>query len=124
MKAAQVAKNAGQVTKCIRYAQSSRQGRPRQRRALLADRRCHRPPWSALAPAVPLGGREVYWLAADYYQRAKSVDSSCGVQGQHQDFNQVKRSYPTIDDLFTYGITAGKEIKVECLNETTTARQP
>ena len=38
--------------------------------------------------------------------------------------SQVKKSYPTIDDLFTYGITEGQSITVKCLGETTTARKP
>ena len=36
---------------------------------------------------------------------------------------QVKKSYPTVDDLFTYGIDEGKEITVKCLGETTKARK-
>lgn len=35
-----------------------------------------------------------------------------------------KKSYPTIDDLFTYGINEGKEITVKCIGETTKARKP
>jgi tetratricopeptide (TPR) repeat protein len=122
MKAGQAAKNAGQVSKCIRYARKAAKADPANGEPylLIGD---------AVASMVsacnnsPLGGREVYWLATDYYQRAKSVDSSVADKARTK-ISQVRRSYPTIDDLFTYGITEGKEIRVECLGESTTARQP
>lgn len=122
MKAAQVAKNAGQVNKCIRYARKAAKADPGNGEPYLLIGDAVASMVSACSGS-PLGGREVYWLATDYYQRAKSIDSSVASKANTK-INQVKRSYPTIDDLFTYGITAGKEIKVECLNETTTARQP
>lgn len=71
----------------------------------------------------PLGGREVYWLATDYYERAKSVDSEVASKANAK-ISQVSKSYPTVDDLFTYGIDEGKEITVKCLGETTKARKP
>jgi hypothetical protein len=71
----------------------------------------------------PLQGREVYWLAADYYQRAKAIDSGVASKANTK-ISQVKKSYPTIDDLFTYGINEGKEITVKCIGETTKARKP
>jgi hypothetical protein len=122
MKAGQAAKNAGQVSKCIRYARKAAKADPANGEPylLIGD---------AVASMVsacnnsPLGGREVYWLATDYYQRAKSVDSSVADKARTK-ISQVRRSYPTIDDLFTYGITEGKDIRVECLGESTTARQP
>jgi len=122
MKAGQVAKNAGQVTKCLRYA----------RRAAKADAG-NGEPYLLIGDAIasmvgscsdsPLQGREVYWLATDYYQRAKSVDANVASKANTK-ISQVKKSYPTIDDLFTYGINEGKEITVKCLGETTKARKP
>ncbi len=81
------------------------------------------PRWSASARTAPSGGREVYWLATDYYQRAKSVDSEVASKANTK-ISQVKKSYPTVDDLFTYGIDEGKSITIQCLGETTTARKP
>ena len=122
MKAGQVAKNAGQVSKCLRYA----------RRAAKADAG-NGEPYLLIGDAIasmvgscsdsPLQGREVYWLATDYYQRAKSVDANVASKANTK-ISQVKKSYPTIDDLFTYGINEGKEITVKCLGETTKARKP
>jgi tetratricopeptide (TPR) repeat protein len=122
MKAGQVAKNAGQVSKCLRYARRAAKADPGNGEPylLIGD---------AIASMVgscsdsPLQGREVYWLATDYYQRAKSVDASVASKANTK-ISQVKKSYPTIDDLFTYGINEGKEITVKCLGETTKARKP
>ena len=122
MKAGQVAKNAGQVSKCMRYARQAAKADPGNGEPylLLGD---------AIASMVnacadsPLQGREVYWLAADYYQRAKSIDNSVASKANTK-ISQVKKSYPTIDDLFTYGINDGKEITVKCIGETTKARKP
>ena len=122
MKAGQVAKNAGQVSKCIRYARQAAKADPGNGEPylLIGD---------AIASMVnscsdsPLGGREVYWLATDYYQRAKAKDSNVASKANTK-ISQVKKSYPTIDDLFTYAITEGQSITVKCLGETTTARKP
>jgi tetratricopeptide (TPR) repeat protein len=122
MKAGQVAKNAGQVSKCLRYARRAAKADPGNGEPylLIGD---------AIASMVgscsdsPLQGREVYWLATDYYQRAKSVDANVASKANTK-ISQVKKSYPTIDDLFTYGINEGKEITVKCLGETTKARKP
>ncbi len=122
MTAGQSAKNTGQVSKCIRYA----------RRAAKADPG-NGEPYLLIGDAVasmvsscsdsPLGGREVYWLATDYYQRAKSVDSEVTSKANTK-ISQVSKSYPSVDDLFTYGIDDGKEITVKCIGETTKARKP
>ena len=122
MKAGQAAKNAGQVSKCIRYARKAAKADPGNGEPylLIGDAVAS---MVGSCTASPLGGREVYWLATDYYERAKSVDANVASKAKTK-ISQVKRSYPTIDDLFTYGITEGKEIRVECLGETTKARQP
>ena len=117
-----MAKNAGQVSKCIRYARKAAKADPGNGEPylLIGDAVAS---MVGSCTASPLGGREVYWLATDYYERAKSVDANVASKAKTK-ISQVKRSYPTIDDLFTYGITEGKEIRVECLGETTKARQP
>lgn len=122
MKAGQVAKNAGQVAKCRRYAQMATKAEPGNGEPylLIGD---------AIASMVgscsesPLQGREVYWLATDYYLKAKSVDGSVADRANTK-IAQVKKQYPTVDDMFTYGIDEGKEITVKCLGETTKARKP
>ena len=122
MKAGQVAKNAGQVSKCMRYARRAAKADPGNGEPylLIGD---------AIASMVgscsdsPLQGREVYWLATDYYQRAKSVDGEVAGKANTK-IAQIRRQYPSVDDLFTYGIDEGKEITVKCLGETTKARKP
>lgn len=122
MKAGQVAKNAGQVSKCLSYARKAAKSDPGNGEPylLIGD---------AIASMIgscsdsPLQGREVYWLAADYYQRAKTVDSEVASKANTK-IAQVKKQYPSVDDLFTFGIDEGKEITVKCFGETTKARKP
>ena len=122
MKAGQVAKNAGQVSKCLRYARRAAKADPGNGEPYLLIGDAVASMFSACSDS-PLGGREVYWLATDYYQRAKAVDSNVASKANTK-ISQVKKSYPTIDDLFTYGINEGKEITVKCVGETTKARKP
>jgi len=122
MKAGQVAKNAGQVSKCIRYARRAAKAEPGNGEPYLLIGDAFASMVEACSDS-PLGGREVYWLATDYYQHAKSVDSK--VTGKaNTKISQVERSYPTVDDLFTYGIDEGLEITLKCIGETTKARKP
>ena len=122
MKAGQAAKNAGQVSKCIRYARRAAKAEPRNGEPYLLIGDAVASMVSACSDS-PLGGREVYWLATDYYQRAKSVDSEVAKKANTK-ISQVSKSYPSVDDLFTYGIDEGKEIEVRCIGETTKARKP
>jgi len=122
MKAGQVAKNAGQVTKCMRYARQAAKADPGNGEPYLLIGDAIASMFGSCTDS-PLGGREVYWLAADYYQRAKTVDNTVASKANTK-ISQVKKSYPTIDDLFTYGINEGKEITVKCIGETTKARKP
>ena len=122
MKAGQVAKNAGQVSKCIRYARKAAKADPGNGEPYLLIGDAVASKVSACSDS-PLGGREVYWLATDYYQRAKSIDGDVARKANTK-ISQVEKSYPTIDDLFTYGITEGQSINIPCLGEKTTARKP
>lgn len=122
MKAGQVAKNAGQVSKCIRYARKATKADPGNGEPYLLIGDAVASMVSACSES-PLGGREVYWLATDYYQRAKSIDGNVASKANTK-ISQIKKSYPTVDDLFTYGIDEGKSITIQCLGETTTARKP
>lgn len=122
MKAGQVAKNAGQVTKCMRYARQAAKADPGNGEPYLLLGDAIASMFSSCADS-PLQGREVYWLAADYYERAKAIDSNVASKASTK-ISQVKKSYPTVDDLFTYGINEGKEITVKCIGETTKARKP
>ena len=49
---------------------------------------------SALALTAHCGGREVYWLAADYYQRAKTAIDNTVASKANTKISQVKKSYP------------------------------
>lgn len=68
-----------------------------------------------------LGSRSVYWLAADYYARAKSVDPSVASTANKK-ISAMKGQFPSKEDIFTYTKKEGESFTVPCLGESTTVR--
>ena len=68
-----------------------------------------------------LGARSVYWLAVDYYNRAKNVDSSVDSVANKK-IAQMKQQYPSKEDIFTFTKKEGESFTVPCIGETTTIR--
>jgi tetratricopeptide (TPR) repeat protein len=74
-----------------------------------------------------LGARSVYWVASDYYARASRLDAEVADLAGRKMANMAKQ-FPTVDDIFTYGKTAGGSFTVgtkpgcPCSGETTTIR--
>jgi len=74
-----------------------------------------------------LGGRSVYWVASDYYARAKRLNDELAEKASKKMANMAKQ-FPTVDDIFTYGKQAGGSFTVPnkpgcpCSGETTTIR--
>ncbi|MFZ6050823.1 tetratricopeptide repeat protein [Halocola ammonii] len=69
-----------------------------------------------------LGSRAVYWLAYDYYQRAKSIDPSVAEKA-NQKMASARSQFPSKQDIFVYSLTEGSSFDVTCpWNETTTIR--
>lgn len=64
----------------------------------------------------------LYWLAVDYYQKAKRVDPEVFAQANEK-INIYKQYYPNKEDLFFEGFTEGQSYKIgSWINETTTVR--
>lgn len=65
----------------------------------------------------------VYWLAYDYYQRAKSLDPSVSEKASERMASSAAR-FPTQSDAFFYQMSEGQSVQVACggLNESTTVR--
>ena len=74
-----------------------------------------------------LGGRSVYWVASDYYARAKRMNAELAELADKKIANMAKQ-FPTVDDIFTYGKQAGGTFSVPnkagcpCSGESTTIR--
>jgi len=68
-----------------------------------------------------LGTAGAYWLAVDYYQKARSADGSIADKA-NQKIAGYKKYFPLKKDLFFHGVEDGANYKVECFGETTTAR--
>lgn len=68
-----------------------------------------------------LGTAGAYWLAVDYYQRAKSADSGIANRA-NQKIAGYKKYFPLKTELFFNGVENGATYTVECFGETTTVR--
>lgn len=73
--------------------------------------------------------RAVYWLAVDYYQRARNADSSIGSTADSK-INTYRQYWPTSEDIFyTEDWEPGGTVQIDygCyswINESTTVRNP
>lgn len=72
--------------------------------------------------------RAVYWLAVDYYERAKSVDPNLAAQA-NQKISTYRRTFPDQEALFFKGWEPGQSHRIDygCyswIGETTTVRSP
>ena len=74
-----------------------------------------------------IGKRAVYWVAHDYYARAKRMNSELASIAEKK-MSNMEKQFPTIDDVFTLGLSAGSSFTVKdsgscpCSGETTTIR--
>ena len=71
--------------------------------------------------ADKMEGRSVYWLATDYYSRAKSMDSSLAEKANKK-IGSCKKQYPTQEQVFFQGLGEGSSFTVPCWGESTTVR--
>jgi len=69
-----------------------------------------------------LGARSVFWLAYDYYAKAKRVDSSVSDKANKK-MGSVAGQFPSRQDLFGYSLKDGQSFTVPCLGEETTIRE-
>ncbi len=72
--------------------------------------------------------RAVYWLATDYYERARQVDPSVTNEAS-QKLNTYRRYFPNQEDLFFKGWKVGQPYRIDygCyawINEETTVKPP
>ncbi|NND95387.1 MAG: hypothetical protein HKN45_11015 [Flavobacteriales bacterium] len=64
-----------------------------------------------------------YWVAYDYYTRAKNVDSSESVQKiASQKMAGARGQFPGKEDVFFHGKAEGDKMECPCLGEATTVR--
>ncbi len=75
-----------------------------------------------------LGMRAAYWVAADYYARARSLGNEEVSERAAKKIANCEKQFPTVDDIFTVGKSAGDSFKVgsisgcPCAGETTRIR--
>ena len=68
-----------------------------------------------------LGTYGAYWLATDYYTKARSVDSSVADKA-NQKISAYKKQFPVKTDIFFNNLAVGDSYTVACFGETTTVR--
>lgn len=68
-----------------------------------------------------LGASAAYWVATDYYAKAKSVDSDVASKA-NQKISGYKKYFPAKTDIFFHNLEIGSSYTVNCLGETTTVR--
>lgn len=66
--------------------------------------------------------KAIYWLAVDYYNKAKSVDPSL-TSTANSKIATYSKYFPSTQDCFFVGITEGDTVEIGCwINESTKAR--
>ena len=66
--------------------------------------------------------KAIYWLAVDYYNKAKAVDPSLSDKANGK-IASYKRYYPTKEDCFFIGVKEGDTVELGCwIGESTKAR--
>lgn len=68
-----------------------------------------------------LGKAGAYWLAVDYYQKAKSMDPEVADKA-NQKISGYSKYFPSKTDIFFNGKEVGDTYTVECFGESTTVR--
>ena len=68
-----------------------------------------------------LGSKAVFWLAVDYYKRARSVDSSVADKANQQ-IATYSQYFPDTETLFFQTLKEGQTYTVECFGEQTKVR--
>lgn len=74
-----------------------------------------------------LGSRSAFWVASDYYARAKRMDPELAERADKK-MASMGRQFPSVEEIFTYGKTQGATYQVPsipgcpCSGESTTIR--
>jgi len=68
-----------------------------------------------------LGKASAYWLATDYYAKARNVDPSVASKA-NQKISGYQKYFPATKDIFYHNLNKGDSYMVECFGETTTVR--
>jgi tetratricopeptide (TPR) repeat protein len=120
LRAGQVSSVLKQLTKARNYAKRVLAINPKNGQAILLEGDVIFS-MSSQCDDGALGARSVYWLAADYYARAKSVDPSVSETASKK-IAAAKGQYPSKEDIFQFSKKEGESFTVPCLGETTTIR--
>ncbi|MCA1763480.1 MAG: tetratricopeptide repeat protein [Cryomorphaceae bacterium] len=68
-----------------------------------------------------LGKASAYWLATDYYAKARNADPSVASKA-NQKISGYQKYFPATKDVFYHNLNKGDSYMVECFGESTTVR--
>ena len=79
--------------------------------------------WASAPCGDTVGKWARYWVATDYYQKARSIDPSVAADASSS-IGNVSRYYPEASEAFMYDLTKGQSYTVSCsgMTATTTVR--
>lgn len=120
LRAGQVASVQKQLTKARNYAKRVQSMNPKNGQAIILEGDIIFA-MSGQCDDGALGARSVYWLAADYYARAKSIDPSVS-DAATKKIAVAKGQFPSKEDIFKVTKKEGETFIVPCLGEETTIR--
>ncbi len=120
LKAGQVASASGSHAQARSYANQVLQVEPKNGEALILIGNAIAAQGGSCEAPDSWGA---YWLAYDYYQRARSLDPSVADKAGDR-MGSMSARFPTQQEAFFYQLTDGKSVTVACggLGETTTVR--
>jgi len=77
---------------------------------------------SSVCNSNGLEKKAIYWIAVDYYQKAKSIDPSTKANAE-RNIKLYSQYFPDKETIFFHGLKPGEKYKVGCwINEATTVR--
>ncbi len=115
--------NNGSSVKAFEYAQKSAQLDTDNSVAPRAYMLCGTIWGAAVCKGNEIEARAPYWVAIDYFEKAKRADSSL-TESCNKSIAQYSKFFPTTADAFMYDVTDGESYTVSCngMTATTTVR--
>jgi tetratricopeptide (TPR) repeat protein len=123
LQVASVLFNDGRISQALSLARQANSLNPNAGEAYMIMGNCY-VRMAANASDCEFGGREIFWIVVDMFQKAKSVDSKLASSANSAIATYVKL-FPLYKDIFFYGYSEGDSYTVRCngVSGTTTIRK-
>jgi tetratricopeptide (TPR) repeat protein len=114
--------NDGRISQALSLARQANQANPNAGEAYMIMGNCYAK-MAGNASGCDFGGREIFWIVVDMFQKAKSVDSSLA-SSANSAIASYSKLFPSYQDIFLNEYTEGQQFTVNCngVSGTTTIR--